>query len=216
MNKTIKINEKFNSFEEFYPLFEKYCLDNYCNFCRSDASYERNDDKQITKINYITFSFVHYKDPSKINSRGTGDREQQCYNAKNCPFKLRLTWSKSKDCYVISQFNDSHDNKHPVTKEYYDMYIKNNKINEDQKQFIHDLYSSKAKPALIKTTVNKRFNTNFNQKQIYNAAKQINLEQFNGEEDDIKKIEAFIEERIKIDGENNFDFTYDTTTTTKK
>jgi hypothetical protein len=146
MEKSIKINEKFDSFQEFYPLFEQYCIQNYCNFCRRDASYERNEDNQIVKINFIDFSCVHYSRTNKIRPLG-----------KNCPFKLRFKWSKQNDCFFISRFYSSHENKHPVTKEYYEMYATNkpnNKRFETQKKFIHILNSLKPQQALIENPSN--------------------------------------------------------------
>ena len=42
MSKTIKLNEQFDSYEEFIPLFEKYCKDNFVNVQKADSSYFKN------------------------------------------------------------------------------------------------------------------------------------------------------------------------------
>ena len=219
MSKIIKLFEQFDSYEEFSPIFEKYCKDNFVNVQKADSAHFKNENKENIGINYIVFKCVHFQDPATIKSKGNGERPQQKYNALNCPFSLRFAWSvkaKPNACFVITKFNDSHNNTHPCTEDYYNRYINNNKPSEAQTELIKGMYEAKAKPALIQQSINKQFNTKINQRQIYNIGAQLLKDNFNGEEDEIKKIEAFIEERIKIDGTNNFDLSYDTSGGEKK
>ena len=64
MSKIIKLFEQFDSYEEFSPIFEKYCKDNFINVQKADSALFKNENKENIGINYIVFKCVHFSIPS--------------------------------------------------------------------------------------------------------------------------------------------------------
>ncbi len=149
-----------------------------------------------------TFKCVYHQDPSKIKSKGTGERDIQHYNAKNCPFTIRVNLNERTNKFEIKQFNNAHN--HDLLKDDFLLHPNQRQLTTEMQTAIKQALETKGKPELIRQQIEDRFNVKIAPKQIYNVQRG----QKSGWQD-VQKIEDFISEMIAKDGENNFDFTYD-------
>ena len=89
------------------------------------------------------------------------------------------------------------------------MHPNQRKIDSPIKESIQEMINAKAKPALIREAVAKKFNIRIQPKQIYNLKTNLEELKFPIDATDTEKINEFVTKSREKDGHNGFNFTYD-------
>ena len=156
--------------------------------------------------NSIVFMVVN-----AIKTKGVGIRPTQSYNAKNCPWSLRLTYQEKKGKYLIKSFENDHNNTHPTTEEFFKFNPTQRKLDQEQQQMVYNMLTSGAKVALVADTMQKLTGKKVTTRDIHNIRTKLSnheiIEDLTNDKQ-MNQLNNWIEKRTKIDGHNAFSFTF--------
>lgn len=119
---------------------------------------------------------MHSGDPDKIRYKGKGIREKQRYQAKNCPWQLRLNYDAKTNIYLIKHIFNDHNNTHPLTEVFYQSHPKQRKLNEEEKETVIQMINAKAKPAVIVESIKNKTGKIITTKDVNNIKQSVNKE----------------------------------------
>ena len=140
MEKSIKLGEKFDSFDEFERLFKTYCNQTHQNFLKRSSRFLKIEDIRIGTIeerelkkSMIIFKDIMYdcvhKGESRKNPEKKGERENVSSKKIDCSAHLRVNFDLKSQTFLISQLENKHN--HPLNANIYQQYS-----NEERKAFL--------------------------------------------------------------------------------
>ena len=92
----MKLNQEFDSYDEFEREFKNYCDETFQCFTTTDSRY--HDDKSVK---YKHFKCVHHNEPESVKSKSKGIRPCQHYLASGCKVELRVSSNKKLEKILI-------------------------------------------------------------------------------------------------------------------
>ena len=156
MEKSIKLGEKFDSFDEFDRLFKTYCNQTHQNFLKRSSRFlkiedirtieERELKKSMIIFKDIMFDCVH-KGESRKNPEKKGEKENVSSKKIDCSAHLRVNFDLKSQTFFISKLENKHN--HPLNANIYQQYSNvrkpaENEINE-MVQLINDFGANPSK-----------------------------------------------------------------------
>jgi hypothetical protein len=124
VKKTIKLNETFDSFEQFNSIFQAYSNATFQKFVKKDSSYLQPNDlknEELVKrfvLKRASYMCIHSGAVRK-NEKNQGLRKRQTKKI-GCPCHLRLNFNEKRNLIEITQFVSDHN--HSVSKELFEQY----------------------------------------------------------------------------------------------
>jgi len=164
MSDIFKIGTQFDTFDEFYEEFSKWCYENYHPVNIHD-SHLIKEEGLIDTIKYkdIHIACLHSGKPKIRANQG----KRQCKSMRHgCPFGIKLSYSSDSNKLVIRKFNPEHD--HIVNSELFLKYPKNRQPNDEEIECINDLIKLGCSPKKIVRQFNELTQKTFTTKDLYN------------------------------------------------
>ena len=207
---SLKNLDEFKSFDEFEKKLQEYSIENHVNYYISGS--KSNKDPNIV-WSYRTYKCVYAESPETFASTSKGLRPNQKIHSKDCPWTIRCTYSLKKKIFIVKDFIDHHRkdgiDTHPIGEKYFKLHPNQRKIDSPIKESIQEMISARAKPAIIREIVSKKFNIKVQSKQIYNLKNNFQEFEFPVDATETEKINEFVNRSREKDGHNGFNFTYD-------
>ncbi len=141
-HKTIKLNETFESYDEFRRVFEEYSNTTYQKFVKKDSSHLYAKDiknkelgEELAKkfvLKRATYQCIHSGN-ARANEKKRGLRKTHTKKI-GCTVMFKINFCEKRLLFEISQFVDQHN--HLISKEIFEQYSNKRYSNFYAKNFV--------------------------------------------------------------------------------
>jgi len=172
--KTLKLNETFESHAEFQATLRKYCQETYQVFTLADSKLlkpkdaSKEEQDRIKKFVYKAQKF----DCVLGRKRNTGYlkkgiRKNRSSQKIGCECQFRINFNATKNLLEITSFIAEHN--HPIDANFFKNHARDRKPSEDQMKKMLELHEKfSVKVSTLVTKFNEENNTSLTSKDFHN------------------------------------------------